>query len=402
MFTHATISMPKSSNNSITTNTPHTPLASNGIHNVTSANRLARERTQCKLKEVVSDQLRLPKHDIQLISDFYSALTWEERMKALVKIMDNDAFIERQADLFYRYIDGRDWLQIDLDRLMVGFYTSFRKAEELYIRASKRDFPKRWNVERGGCNKHYKHQIRVIAPSGFLFRLELCSSKSAPAFRHVKIDFTPSYFTENELKVFFNWLRIQMAEEYEQAVEQSLVSQMEVGLQLHHIFSPLLAVITDGLRIDYNWKLHQQEQKFVQGTYFKEELEDGSCLTTKNYCPVAKFINRLTKDRPYTRDQAREMLGRICHATRLESVYTFKRKDNAVEHSILELENVPFSLPFIQLIIPENFRSLTTVDRTILASSKCLAGLTGTFSLPERKLQLTHNQQIQRLVRNLA
>ena len=404
MFTHATISMSNSSNTPSTTSnsyTPHSLNTSKDIRNVTSADRLAKVRTQCKLKEVVSDQLRLPKHDIQLISDFYCALTWEDRMKVLVKIMDDDSFIERQADLFYRYVDGRDWLQVDLDRLMVGFYTSYRKAEEIYFGASDDDFPEDWNVEYDEYSKYYKHMIIVEVPGGFVFRLELCSKGSSPDYRHLKLDFTPSYFTDDELKTFFSWLHSVIGEEYEQALEQSLISQMEVGLQLHHIFSPLIAIAELGERKEFKWKIHGLEQEFIQATYFKTELEDGSSLTTKNYCPVTKFINGLNEDRFYTQEQARQMLSRICHATRLESVYEFKRVKNAVEYSILELEKVPFSLPEAELIAPEHFRQLNTVDRTLLASTKSSQNTTPAIKLPAEKLQQSRCREIQKLIENL-
>lgn len=375
MFTHATISM------------SHTI-----INNHCSTYRLNTLLTQCKLTTQVSRQLRLPRSDLALISDFYSAVNLKSRMQAVKAIIENDSFFRRQADVMCRYTDSNHWLNPDFDRLIAGYYTSYRTAEKIGREIDTSEFPKNWGIKKLGKPKFYSYGWKIATPSGTSFRLSFCNSKNQVNMRHLKLDLSPSYFSVDELKFFFTWLNSQMGSERDQAIEQSLISSMEIGLQLHQIFSPLLALRTfHGIRKDFMWQIRGAKQDFCQATYDEFEIDEIGQFTNKAYCPVSKLFNLIFKDRKYTEIDGRTLMSTISHAARLESVYSYSLASKNKEFSLNELEMVPSYISEFDLISLDEIAELTKLQKgRLITERKILQTLvksTSSLTLPYESIQ---------------
>ncbi|MEQ5808930.1 hypothetical protein J3369_16110 [Alteromonas sp. NFXS44] len=345
--------------NNTNTNTDSNIQCNKFINNHCSKRTFNNKRSQCKLTSEINENLKLPTKHIKLINDFYCAITIKDRDTALRKIIDDDSFFQRNAELLYRYVDGYHWMNPDFDRVVIGYYTSFKNAKKISDRLKNGSLPEGWEVKSLKKKENYSNKWILRMPSGNNIRLFFCNIKNESYLRQTKIDFSPSYFSDKELRIFFSWFNTQLGNERVVAIEESLVALMENGLQLHQIFTPLVIHRSLlGREKRFNWEVRGEEQDFIQASYDRFLSECGSNITNKIYCPVSKLFNLIFKDRSFTQTDARTLIESISHAARLESVYKYSLKNKAREYSLCELEKVPNFLEKFDLIAPDSFVDL--------------------------------------------
>ncbi|MBC6987356.1 MULTISPECIES: hypothetical protein [unclassified Alteromonas] len=356
-----------------TTTTVHN---NNFINNHCSRKRFRELRSQCKLNDSICSNAKTQKKDAKLIQDFYSALRIEDRDSALSAIVSNDGFLKRNSDNFYRYLDNPRWVAPDFDRLAIGYGISKEKSLKISSRLRAGDCPENTTLEHGLRNKYYKSSWVLKYKKGHGIRLYLISNNGGVDFRHIKVDFTPSYFRDSELAEFFNWFNELLGSERKRATKDSIISLMENGLQLHNVFAPqILHNSLFGKEEKYNWKIKGKEQPFTQATYDIFKAECGGTIKNKIYCPVSKLFYLIFKERRYTEDDALTVMENISHATRVESVYVYSYKHSAKKYSLLEMERVPCFLSQFDIIAPDSLVEMPIEDRVKLMGQRTLSGI---------------------------
>ncbi|MFD3391435.1 hypothetical protein [Alteromonas macleodii] len=358
-----------------TTNYINTTVHNNNlINNHCSRRRFRTLRSRCKLNDSIFSNAKTQKKDSKLIQDFYSALRIEERDSALSAIVSNDGFLERNSDNFYRYLDNPRWVDPDFDRLTIGYGISKYKSLKIRSRLRTGDCPKNATLEQGSRNKYYKSSWVLKFKKGKGIRLYLVSNNGGVDFRHVKINFTPSYFRDGELAEFFNWFNTLLGDERKSATDNSIISLMENGLQLHNVFAPQIVHNSLlGKEEKFNWKVRGKEQPFTQGTYDVFKAECGGTIKNKIYCPVSKLFNLIFKERSYNEDDALTVMKNISYATRVESAYVYSYKNSAKKYSLLEMERVPCFLSQFDIIAPDSLVEMPIEDRVKLMGKRTLS-----------------------------
>ena len=384
--THTTISMHTNITNT-TNHTNNTVRNNNLIDNHCSKERFVELRSRCKLRDAAFSSAKLQKKDAKLIQDFYSALRIEDRDSALRAIVSNDGFLKRNSDNFYRYLDNPRWLKPDFDRLKIGYAVPKGKAFEIIRRLKDGDAPEYATAKRTLKKDYYKYSRLIKFKSGNTIRLYLISKNDGVNFRHVKVDFTPSYFSDDELVKFFNWFNELLGSERKRATKDSMITSMENGLQLHNVFAPqILHNSLFGKEEKFNWKIKGKEQPFTQATYEVTKAECGGTIKNKIYCPVSKLFNLIFKERPYTEDDALTVMENISHATRIESAYSYKH--SAKKYSLLEMERVPCYLNQFDIVAPDSLVEIPIEERVKLMGQRTLSGIERSNT---RNLDLTPN-----------
>ena len=384
--THTTISMHTNITNT-TNHTNNTVRNNNLIDNHCSKERFVELRSRCKLRDAAFSSAKLQKKDAKLIQDFYSALRIEDRDSALRAIVSNDGFLKRNSDNFYRYLDNPRWLKPDFDRLTIGYAVPKGKAFEIIRRLKDGDAPEYATAKRTLKKDYYKYSRLIKFKSGNTIRLYLISKNDGVNFRHVKVDFTPSYFSDDELVKFFNWFNELLGSERKRATKDSMITSMENGLQLHNVFAPqILHNSLFGKEEKFNWKIKGKEQPFTQATYDAFKAECGGTIKNKIYCPVSKLFNLIFKERPYTEDDALTVMENISHATRIESAYSYKH--SAKKYSLLEMERVPCYLNQFDIVAPDSLVEIPIEERVKLMGQRTLSGIERSNT---RNLDLTPN-----------
>lgn len=384
--THTTISMHTNITNT-TNHTNNTVRNNNLIDNHCSKERFVELRSRCKLRDAAFSSAKLQKKDAKLIQDFYSALRIEDRDSALRAIVSNDGFLKRNSDNFYRYLDNPRWLKPDFDRLTIGYAVPKGKAFEIIRRLKDGDAPEYATAKRTLKKDYYKYSRLIKFKSGNTIRLYLISNNGGVDFRHVKVDFTPSYFSDDELVKFFNWFNELLGSERKRATKDSMITSMENGLQLHNVFAPqILHNSLFGKEEKFNWKIKGKEQPFTQATYDAFKAECGGTIENKIYCPVSKLFNLIFKERPYTEDDALTVMENISHATRIESAYSYKH--SAKKYSLLEMERVPCYLNQFDIVAPDSLVEIPIEERVKLMGQRTLSGIERSNT---RNLDLTPN-----------
>ena len=384
--THTTISMHTNITNT-TNHTNNTVRNNNLIDNHCRKERFVELRSRCKLRDAAFSSAKLQKKDAKLIQDFYSALRIEDRDSALRAIVSNDGFLKRNSDNFYRYLDNPRWLKPDFDRLTIGYAVPKGKAFEIIRRLKDGDAPEYATAKRTLKKDYYKYSRLIKFKSGNTIRLYLISKNDGVNFRHVKVDFTPSYFSDDELVKFFNWFNELLGSERKRATKDSMITSMENGLQLHNVFAPqILHNSLFGKEEKFNWKIKGKEQPFTQATYDIFKAECGGTIKNKIYCPVSKLFNLIFKERPYTEDDALTVMENISHATRIESAYSYKH--SAKKYSLLEMERVPCYLNQFDIVAPDSLVEIPIEERVKLMGQRTLSGIERSNT---RNLDLTPN-----------
>ena len=386
--THTTISMHTNITNT-TNHTNNTVRNNNLIDNHCSKERFVELRSRCKLRDAAFSSAKLQKKDAKLIQDFYSAIRIENRDSALSAIASNEGFLKRNSDSFYRYLDSPRWLKPDFDRLTIGYAVPKGKAFEIIRRLKDGDAPEYATAKRTLKKDYYKYSRLIKFKSGNTIRLYLISMNDGVNFRHVKVDFTPSYFSDDELVKFFNWFNELLGSERKRATKDSMITSMENGLQLHNVFAPqILHNSLFGKEEKYNWEIKGKEQPFTQATYDIFKAECGGTITNKIYCPVSKLFNLIFKERPYTEDDALTVMENISHATRVESVYVYSQRNSAKKYSLLEMERVPCYLNQFDIVAPDSLVEIPIEERVKLMGQRTLSGIERSNT---RNLDLTPN-----------
>ena len=371
--THTTISMHTNITNT-TNHTNNTVRNNNLIDNHCSKERFVELRSRCKLRDAAFSSAKLQKKDAKLIQDFYSAIRIENRDSALSAIASNEGFLKRNSDSFYRYLDNPRWLKPDFDRLTIGYAVPKGKAFEIIRRLKDGDAPEYATAKRTLKKDYYKYSRLIKFKSGNTIRLYLISKNDGVNFRHVKVDFTPSYFSDDELVKFFNWFNELLGSERKRATKDSMITSMENGLQLHNVFAPqILHNSLFGKEEKFNWKIKGKEQPFTQATYDAFKAECGGTIKNKIYCPVSKLFNLIFKERPYTEDDALTVMENISHATRVESAYSYKH--SAKKYSLLEMERVPCYLNQFDIVAPDSLVEIPIEERVKLMGQRTLSGI---------------------------
>ena len=384
--THTTISMHTNITNT-TNHTNNTVRNNNLIDNHCSKERFVELRSRCKLRDAAFSSAKLQKKDAKLIQDFYSAIRIENRDSALSAIASNEGFLKRNSDSFYRYLDNPRWLKPDFDRLKIGYAVPKGKAFEIIRRLKDGDAPEYATAKRTLKKDYYKYSRLIKFKSGNTIRLYLISKNDGVNFRHVKVDFTPSYFSDDELVKFFNWFNELLGSERKRATKDSMITSMENGLQLHNVFAPqILHNSLFGKEEKFNWKIKGKEQPFTQATYDAFKAECGGTIKNKIYCPVSKLFNLIFKERPYTEDDALTVMENISHATRIESAYSYKH--SAKKYSLLEMERVPCYLNQFDIVAPDSLVEIPIEERVKLMGQRTLSGIERSNT---RNLDLTPN-----------
>ena len=370
--THTTISM-YTTNITNTTNYTSTTMRNNKlINNHCCKKRFRKLRSRCKLNDSICSNAKTQKKDSKLIQDFYSALRIEDRVSALSAIASDDGFLKRNSDIFYRYLDNPRWVKPDFDRVTIGYGVSKGKSLKISSRLKAGDCPKNATLEQGSIKKYYKSSWVFKFKKGRGIRLYLVSNNGGVDFRHVKIDFTPSYFRDSELAKFFNWFNTLLGDERKCATQNSIISLMENGLQLHDVFAPQIVHNSlFGKEEKFNWKIRGKEQSFTQGTYDVFKAECGGTIKNKIYCPVSKLFDLIFKERSYTEDDALTVMKNISYATRIESAYSYKH--SAKKYSLLEMERVPCFLSQFDIIAPDSLVEMPIKDRVKLMGKRTLS-----------------------------
>ena len=377
--THTTISMYTTNITNITNITNTTNYTTTTVHNNNLINnhcsrrRFRKLRSRCKLNDSICSNAKTQKKDSKLIQDFYSALRIEDRVSALSAIVSNDGFLKRNSDNFYRYLDNPRWVDPDFDRLTIGYGISKGKAFEIIRRLKGGDAPEYATVKRTLKKGYYKSSHLIKIKNGNAIRIYLISNNGGVDFRHVKIDFTPSYFKDSELAEFFNWFNELLGSERKRATKNSIISLMENGLQLHDVFAPQIVHNSlFGKEEKFNWKIRGKEQQFTQGTYDIFKAECGGTIKNKIYCPVSKLFDLIFKERSYTEDDAIMVMKNISYATRIESAYSYKH--SAKKYSLLEMERVPCFLNQFDIVAPDSLVEIPIEERVILMGQRTLSG----------------------------
>ena len=384
--THTTISMHTNITNT-TNHTNNTVRNNNLIDNHCRKERFVELRSRCKLRDAAFSSAKLQKKDAKLIQDFYSAIRIENRDSALSAIASNEGFLKRNSDSFYRYLDNPRWLKPDFDRLTIGYAVPKGKAFEIIRRLKDGDAPEYATAKRTLKKDYYKYSRLIKFKSGNTIRLYLISKNDGVNFRHVKVDFTPSYFSDDELVKFFNWFNELLGSERKRATKDSMITSMENGLQLHNVFAPqILHNSLFGKEEKFNWKIKGKEQPFTQATYDIFKAECGGTIKNKIYCPVSKLFNLIFKERPYTEDDALTVMENISHATRIESAYSYKH--SAKKYSLLEMERVPCYLNQFDIVAPDSLVEIPIEERVKLMGQRTLSGIERSNT---RNLDLTPN-----------
>ena len=353
------------------------------INNHCSKERFVELRSRCKLRDAAFSSAKLQKKDAKLIQDFYSAIRIENRDSALSAIASNEGFLKRNSDSFYRYLDNPRWVKPDFDRLTIGYAVPKGKAFEIIRRLKDGDAPEYATVKRTLKKDYYKYSRLIKFKSGNTIRIYLISKNDGVNFRHVKVDFTPSYFSDDELVKFFNWFNELLGSERKRATKDSMITSMENGLQLHNVFAPqILHNSLFGKEEKYNWEIKGKEQPFTQATYDIFKAECGGTIKNKIYCPVSKLFNLIFKERPYTEDDALTVMENISHATRVESAYSYKH--SAKKYSLLEMERVPCYLNQFDIVAPDSLVEIPIEERVKLMGQRTLSGIerSNTRNLP--------------------
>ena len=339
-----------------------------------SKERFVELRSRCKLRDAAFSSAKLQKKDAKLIQDFYSAIRIENRDSALSAIASNEGFLKRNSDSFYRYLDNPRWVKPDFDRLTIGYAVPKGKAFEIIRRLKDGDAPEYATVKRTLKKDYYKYSRLIKFKSGNTIRIYLISKNDGVNFRHVKVDFTPSYFSDDELVKFFNWFNELLGSERKRATKDSMITSMENGLQLHNVFAPqILHNSLFGKEEKYNWEIKGKEQPFTQATYDIFKAECGGTIKNKIYCPVSKLFNLIFKERPYTEDDALTVMENISHATRVESAYSYKH--SAKKYSLLEMERVPCYLNQFDIVAPDSLVEIPIEERVKLMGQRTLSGI---------------------------
>ena len=373
--THTTISMHTNITNT-TNHTNNTVRNNNLIGNYCSKERFVELRSRCKLRDAAFSSAKLQKKDAKLIQDFYSAIRIENRDSALSAIASNEGFLKRNSDSFYRYLDNPRWVKPDFDRLTIGYAVPKGKAFEIIRRLKDGDAPEYATVKRTLKKDYYKYSRLIKFKSGNTIRIYLISKNDGVNFRHVKVDFTPSYFSDDELVKFFNWFNELLGSERKRATKDSMITSMENGLQLHNVFAPqILHNSLFGKEEKYNWEIKGKEQPFTQATYDIFKAECGGTIKNKIYCPVSKLFNLIFKERPYTEDDALTVMENISHATRVESVYVYSQRNSAKKYSLLEMERVPCYLNQFDIVAPDSLVEIPIEERVKLMGQRTLSGI---------------------------
>lgn len=353
------------------------------INNHCSKERFVELRSRCKLRDAAFSSAKLQKKDAKLIQDFYSAIRIENRDSALSAIASNEGFLKRNSDSFYRYLDNPRWVKPDFDRLTIGYAVPKGKAFEIIRRLKDGDAPEYATVKRTLKKDYYKYSRLIKFKSGNTIRIYLISKNDGVNFRHVKVDFTPSYFSDDELVKFFNWFNELLGSERKRATKDSMITSMENGLQLHNVFAPqILHNSLFGKEEKYNWEIKGKEQPFTQATYDIFKAECGGTIKNKIYCPVSKLFNLIFEERPYTEDDALTVMENISHATRVESAYSYKH--SAKKYSLLEMERVPCYLNQFDIVAPDSLVEIPIEERVKLMGQRTLSGIerSNTRNLP--------------------
>ena len=371
--THTTISMHTNITNT-TNHTNNTVRNNNLIDNYCSKERFVELRSRCKLRDAAFSSAKLQKKDAKLIQDFYSAIRIENRDSALSAIASNEGFLKRNSDSFYRYLDNPRWVKPDFDRLTIGYAVPKGKAFEIIRRLKDGDAPEYATVKRTLKKDYYKYSRLIKFKSGNTIRIYLISKNDGVNFRHVKVDFTPSYFSDDELVKFFNWFNELLGSERKRATKDSMITSMENGLQLHNVFAPqILHNSLFGKEEKYNWEIKGKEQPFTQATYDIFKAECGGTIKNKIYCPVSKLFDLIFKERSYTEDDALTVMKNISYATRIESAYSYKH--SAKKYSLLEMERVPCYLNQFDIVAPDSLVEIPIEERVKLMGQRTLSGI---------------------------
>ncbi|WP_148259119.1 hypothetical protein [Alteromonas naphthalenivorans] len=337
------------------------------------------------------------------MTNFYAAVDITTKKKALEDILADEGFICRQADLIFRYIDGV-WLKLDFDKIVLGFDISKSKAKEItFMFGENFRLDKIWNIsilkgnKKGTVHKYYKNSFIAKAENKDKIHISVGAKNISSKYRNIRIEFTPSYFSNKMIKKFFKSLFRVFGDEREKAIKNSIITRMDIGIQLHNIFSSLVTIVPQGKSTFFSWEYGGQKMSLAQGLY-DEMKGNGFKILNVIYCPVSNYLHKLYKKNRYSIDEAKSCLSSIVPATRIESRYHYEKSTTAISYSVNKMRDVPFGLPDINIITPETFRQLSLKERLILATTKDFnsQGLPNIepITLPKEKLVAEYNRLV--------
>ncbi len=310
-----------------------------------------------------------------------------------------------------RYIDGR-WLKLDFDQLVVSFDISEKKSRKIIDRlGDKLRVDSTWKIKRikkhkniTSVEKCYKSHYTAKCSNKSKIHISILNKNISNRYRNLRIEFSPSYFTSDETVEFFNWLFGIFGKEKESAIHGSLITKLDIGFQLHNIFSPLITILPCSKPRIYNWEYSGKDKLIAQALY-DAQLKTGAKVTNLSYCPVSKFIYNVFKNKPYTKQEAEKLLASVVPAARLESRYQYRDSGTSESYSLDTIKDVPFDMPNTQLITPEQFRTLSHDERADLALTKQVdKSVTDIecITLPVNKLLAEHNRLIDGLLNDMG
>lgn len=361
----------------------------------------------CKLQSSISTQLGLPVSDIDMMLRYHSSTSILERVNALSAIIEDDGFINRQADLLCRYIDGR-WLKLDFDKLVISFDITEQKSRKIIHKLDdKLRINPTWKVKRiekhkntTSVEKCYKENYTAKCKNKGKIHISILSRNISRLYRNIRIEFSPSYFSSDETRAFFDWLFNIFGNEKKSAIDGSIITKLDFGFQLHNIFSPFITISPSGKSYTYNWMHNNQDRFFAQALY-DVQSRSGIKSTNLSYCPVSNLLYKVFKKRPYTCLEAYKVISSVTPAARLESRYQYQDSGVSKSFSLTMIKGAPFDMYNMRLITPEQFRTLSHDERFELASTKRVdKSVTNidNITLPKKKLLTERNRLIDDLL----
>lgn len=75
-------------------------------------------------------------------------------------------------------MDSNYWLNLDFDRLIVGYYILYWIVEKIGREIDISEFLKNWGIKKLGKLKFYLYGWKIVILSGISFRFLFCNSKN--------------------------------------------------------------------------------------------------------------------------------------------------------------------------------------------------------------------------------
>lgn len=144
-------------------------------------------------------------------------------------------------------------MKLDFDKIVLGFDISKSKAKEItFMFGENFRLDKIWNIsilkgnKKGTVHKYYKNSFIAKAENKDKIHISVGAKNISSKYRNIRIEFTPSYFSNKMIKKFFKSLFRVFGDEREKAIKNSIITRMDIGIQLHNIFSSLVTIVPQG------------------------------------------------------------------------------------------------------------------------------------------------------------